>query len=122
MSGVSLKATGVRAGVWEGELTGTSEAPRLEVRHGDGTISGVEVTPLPGQAGCHAVRVPIPPEALSDGVQTFLICQDGDTLAQFSVIVGVAMEEDLRTAVDLLRGELDLLKRAFRRHCAETAG
>lgn len=122
MRGVNLTATGVRGGVWEAELTGATEALTLEVRHGDRAISGVEVTPLPGQAGRFAVRVPIPSEALNDGVQTFLICQDGGTLAQFAVIVGVAMEEDLRGEVELLRSELDLLKRAFRRHCAETAG
>jgi hypothetical protein len=32
------------------------------------------------------------------------------------------MEDDLRAEVDLLRAELDMLKRAFRRHCLETAG
>jgi hypothetical protein len=31
------------------------------------------------------------------------------------------MEDDLRAEVDLLRAELDMLKRAFRRHCLETA-
>jgi hypothetical protein len=34
----------------------------------------------------------------------------------------VPLEEDIRAEVSLLRAELDLLKRAFRRHCAETAG
>jgi hypothetical protein len=32
------------------------------------------------------------------------------------------MEDDLRAEVDLLRAELDMLKRAFRRHCLETMG
>jgi hypothetical protein len=30
------------------------------------------------------------------------------------------LDEDIRAEVDLLRAELDLLKRAFRRHCSET--
>jgi hypothetical protein len=69
-----------------------------------------------------AVRVPIPAEVLNDGVQTFLIRQKGgDRLAHFTIITGVAMEDDLRAEVDLLRAELDMLKRAFRRHCVETA-
>ena len=57
-------------------------------------------------------------------VQTFLIRSKptGETLAHFTVITGVAMEDDMRAEVDLLRAELDMLKRAFRRHCVETAG
>ena len=35
---------------------------------------------------------------------------------------GVAMEDDLRAEVDLQRTKLDLLKRAFRRHCLGTMG
>ena len=79
---------------------------------------------MPQRAGEWEVRVPIPAEVLSEGVQTFLI-QDtvsGLTLSHFTVITGVAMEDDLRAEVDLLRAELDMLKRAFRRHCLETAG
>jgi hypothetical protein len=45
-----------------------------------------------------------------------------ETLAHFTIITGVAMEDDLRAELDLLRAELDLLKRAFRRHCTETGG
>ena len=58
------------------------------------------------------------------GVQTFLIrdVASGETLQHFTIITGVAMEDDLRAEVDLLRAELDMLKRAFRRHCLETAG
>jgi hypothetical protein len=44
-----------------------------------------------------------------------------ETLAHFTIITGVAMEDDMRAEVDLLRQELDMLKRAFRRHCLETA-
>ena len=68
-------------------------------------------------------RVQIPQAALSEGVQTFLITDraTGEKLAHFTVITGVAMEDDLRAEVDLLRAELDMLKRAFRRHCLETA-
>jgi hypothetical protein len=68
--------------------------------------------------------VPIPAEALSEGVQTFLIREaaSGDKLAHFTIITGVVMEDDIRAEMDLLRAELDMLKRAFRRHCLETMG
>ena len=73
-----------------------------------------------------AVRVPVPPDLLSEGVQTFLIRRKGGpeepVLTHFTIITGVAMEDDLRAEFDLLRAELDMLKRAFRRHCLETAG
>jgi len=46
----------------------------------------------------------------------------GDKLGHFTIITGVAMEDDIRAEMDLLRAELDMLKRAFRRHCLETMG
>ena len=81
------------------------------------------MTRVPEREGDWLVRVPIPIEVLSEGVQTFLIrnLATGEKLQHFSVITGVAMEDDLRAEVDLLRAELDMLKRAFRRHCIETA-
>ena len=61
--------------------------------------------------------------ALAEGTQTFLFRLAGseETLAQFTIVTGVALEDDIRAEVDLLRAELDMLKRAFRRHCVETA-
>ena len=117
-----LTKTRIRAGIWEGILSGQPEAPALEVVLLDAALPGLTVTPVPDRAGEWAIRIPIPPEALSEGVQTFLIRDKATatTLAHFTVITGVAMEDDLRAEVDLLRAELDMLKRAFRRHCVET--
>ena len=118
----SLTKTRIRAGVWEGVMTGPTEAPALEVSLLGVAIAGISSTPIPERAGEWLVRVPIPAEALSEGVQTFLIrnAGAGETLAHFTVITGVAMEDDVRAEIDLLRAELDMLKRAFRRHCLET--
>ncbi len=118
----SLTKTRIRAGVWEGVMTGPTEAPALEVSLLGVAIAGISTTPIPERAGEWLVRVPIPAEALSEGVQTFLIrnAGAGETLAHFTVITGVAMEYDVRAEIDLLRAELDMLKRAFRRHCLET--
>ena len=120
MSDVKLTKTRIRAGYWEGVLTGVTGVHDIEVMLLGSAIAGVTLTPLPDAAW--AVRVPVPPDVLSDGVQTFLIgLKGGETLAHFTIITGVAMEDDLRAEVDLLRAELDMLKRAFRRHCVETA-
>ena len=124
MTQLVLKQTRIHAGVWEGLLTGAVGAPRLEAVHLDLPLAGVIVAALAGEAGRWTVRVPIPVQVLAEGVQTFIIrdAQSGATLAHFTMITGVLMETDIRAEIDLLRAELDLLKRAFRRHCVETAG
>jgi hypothetical protein len=125
MGDLTLTKTRIRAGVWEGVLTGAGAAePRLEVVHLQEPVPGVTVAAIADRPGEWAVRVPIPAAVLSEGVQTFLIRDPGTglTLQHFTIVTGVAMEEDIRAEVDLLRAELDMLKRAFRRHCLETAG
>lgn len=123
MSETSLTQTRIRGGVWEGVLTGPATMPVLEVLLLEAALPGLTVTARPDRPDSWAVRQPIPAEVLSEGVQTFLICDktEGVTLAHFTIVTGVAMEDDLRAEIDLLRAELDMLKRAFRRHCVETA-
>ena len=122
MSDATLTKARIRAGIWEGILSGPATPPALEVTLLDQKLFGVQVQPLPGKPGDWTVKVPIPAEMLGDGVQTFLIRDSGrsETLAHFTIITGVAMEDDIRAEIDLLRAELDMLKRAFRRHCLET--
>ena len=122
MSETVLTKTRIRAGVWEGVLSGAVEPPVLDVLLLEQILPGVSVTAVPDRPGDWAVRVPVPSEALNEGVQTFVIRDKAtqETLAHFTVITGVAMEDDMRAEVDLLRAELDMMKRAFRRHCVET--
>lgn len=124
MSEITLTKTRIRAGVWEGVLSGSLSTPALEVLLLERPIPGVTVAAVPERPGEWMVKVPVPLEALSEGVQTFLIrdAGTGEKLQHFTIITGVAMEDDLRAEIDLLRAELDMLKRAFRRHCLETAG
>jgi hypothetical protein len=129
MSDAKLVKTRLRAGVWEGVLSGVSGQPLLEVMHLEApvagtSVAGTSVVEIAGRPGSFAVRVPVPVEALSEGVQTFLIRDAvlGNKLGHFTIITGVAMEDDIRAEMDLLRAELDMLKRAFRRHCLETMG
>lgn len=119
---VSLTKTRIRNGVWEGVLSGISGQPALEVRLLEADLPGLTVTAISDRPGDWSVRVPIPASVLNEGVQTFLIRdrESGETMQHFTIITGVAMEDDLRAEVDLLRAELDMLKKAFRRHCLET--
>ena len=118
-----LTETRIRAGIWEGVLRGApgGPSPDVAVMHQDRRVPGTTLASLPDNPGHWALRVPIPAETLSDGVQTFVIRHGDVTLGHFSVTVGLDRGEDLRAELDLLRAELDMLKRAFRRHCLETA-
>lgn len=111
-------------GIWTGTVTTTQKPatePNLRVMHLGKPIPGLTVTE--GEA-THEwnLTIPIPLTAISDGVQVFLIL-DADTeeqLDSFTLISGEGLQDDIRAEVELLRAELDMLKRAFRRHCLET--
>lgn len=119
---ITLTQTRIVAGVWEGLLTCAQDTPpSIEAKHQDRALEGVTVTPIPGKTGSFAVALPIPATILGEGVQTVLFHAQGRVLAQVTLVAGVPLEEDLRAEISLLRAELDMLKRAFRRHCAETA-
>lgn len=124
MTQAKLTGSRIKAGVWEGLLTGQGTPPHLEVMHLEKSLDGVRVTEVSGTPDQWAVQVPIPLHALNDGVQTFIIRDTGtrQTLAHFTLIADTLMAEDIRAEIDLLRAELDLLKRAFRRHCVESEG
>lgn len=120
---MQLTESGLKSGVWRGVLTGaTGDAdPRITARHLDRPVDGVEV--IAQGRGEWQVRVPVPDLAVSDGVHTIVIADEttGATLARFTLIAGEPAADDIRAEIELLRAELDMLKRAFRRHCVETA-
>lgn len=114
-----LETSRIRAGRWEGIVV-SPEEPTLEVVHLEQPLAGLEVAAQ--NQGKWRLSLPIPAEILSDGVQTFLLRDTGtgEILGRFTIVTGVPLEDDIRAEVDLLRAELDLLKKAFRRHCVET--
>ena len=118
---ITLTQTRIANGWWEGVLGGAKGGSDIEAWYEDRQIAGIEVTPLPGKAGQFGVRVPIPAFVVNEGVQTVQLRLGDMALAQFTLIAGASPDEDLRAEVSQLRAELDLLKRAFRRHCAETS-
>ncbi|MEZ5676166.1 hypothetical protein SAMN06265173_101106 [Thalassovita litoralis] len=125
MSDLKLTKTRLFEGVWEGFLTSASMdnlQPELEVTHLNEPVLGLEMTE-DRENGHWVVRVPVPVQALSDGVQTFLIRdkRTGEALDSFAILAGEALSDDIRAEVTLLREELDMLKRAFRRYCVENS-
>lgn len=113
-------------GRWEGTVSRTDgsplvDKPNLAITLDERPVRDVSMT-RDEAAGTWALVVPIPAEAISDGIRTILMCDDetGALLASVALLAGEALDEDLRAEVSLLREELDMLKRAFRRHCVET--
>jgi len=102
-------------------LTGPAgSAPVLVLRHNDEVVPGLTLEDVaPGQ---WTVRAPVPVDLIDDEFRTFVIVDEtaGAILASFSIFAGDHISQDLQAEVDLLRAELDLLKRAFRKHCVET--
>ncbi|MFU8779270.1 MAG: hypothetical protein ACNA7M_16650 [Roseovarius sp.] len=124
MNAWTLTKTRLFEGVWEGVLTraGDTEAvPEIEVTHQQEPVAGVAVTAKP-EENLWVVRVPVPVEKIADGVQTFVIRdrRSGEVLDSFALLAGDVLSYDIRAEMSLLREELDLLKRAFRRHCLDT--
>ena len=120
MSDWTVTKTRVFGGRWEGAVTGPVHGtPDLDVTLRDQHIDGVTVVPT-GEPGSFALTIPVPVEAIGDGIHVILITDkaDAETLAHFSVLTGDALSGSLQAEVELLRDELDMLKRAFRRHCA----
>lgn len=120
MSGYELTKTRLIQSVWEGILTGAEETPQIAATHRGTVIAELELTRL--DDGNWSVRIPIPAEAIADGIQTIVMTdmRDGTQIGHLTLLAGDAIDSDIRAEIDLLRAELDLLKRAFRRHCVET--
>lgn len=124
MSEFDLTKTRMMQGIWEGVLTPKSDksgVPEVRVSHHEQDVADTEIRENK-DAGHWLLRIPVPVDAISDGVQTIVIqdARTGDQLGQFCLIAGEAVGDDIRAEISLLRAELDMLKRAFRRHCLET--
>lgn len=114
---------GLNNGVWKGRLGGSAAPARICV-----TLLGrvVSETRLEEDgAGLWKVAVPLPSSMISGGVHSFALMADSSEsgaslspvarkLAVLSLIAGEALEDDLRAEIQLLRGEVELLKAAIR--------
>lgn len=119
----TLLQSGLTDGVWTCTLgwdAQAAEPPALHASHNGTQINSLAVSPGPN-AGEWSVEVTLPMAVLSDGVQSVLLA-DGQTMTpitNLTLLAGEMLDEDLRAEIALLRAELDLLKRAFRRHATD---
>lgn len=123
MSVWSISEVRLTEGVVSARLSGPEGArPSLRATHLGAPVDGLEVSDLGG--GAFDLRLRLPDAMLSDGVQTLLILDAADDtpeaaiLGSLTLVAGDVLAEDIRAEIDLLREELDMLKRAFRRHAA----
>ncbi|WP_227285660.1 MULTISPECIES: hypothetical protein [Paracoccaceae] len=118
---VTLTRTRLHGGRYEGVLTAPDMPPVIEAVHMERVIGTADIGSGDGKNRFH-VGFDLPGAVLSDGVQVVSLrsAADGEVLDRITLMAGTPLDEDLRAEIALLRAELDLLKRAFRRHCTET--
>lgn len=123
MSILTVTKTRIANGRWEGVITDVPEGirPGVAVRFRDVPVDDVTITQVSGDTWRLSFAIPL--SAIGDGIQTITIMEEktGDVLGSAAIIAGETSDETMQAEIDLLRAELDLLKRAFRRHCVETA-
>ena len=120
---MKLTTTRIKEGVWQGIVApSTEDAPPLEVTHQGNIIADISLQ-QDADTGHWYLSVPIPPSAISEGVQTLIVrnTETDAAIGHLTLMAGEVLGDDIRAEMDLLRAELDMLKRAFRRHCTETA-
>ncbi|WP_062762261.1 hypothetical protein [Falsirhodobacter sp. alg1] len=116
---VTLVQEGWHAGTWHGVLHGAEDDPGIHVVHRGELLENISV--MPEGEGVHRISVPVPVELLDDGMHTFLIrLEDGTVAGHFNIATTSPDQSDMQAELAALRAELDLLRRAFRRHCMET--
>ncbi len=125
MHNLTLTKITFQGGVWHGVLGGVApgaEAPKLQLLLRGQPVGAVELSADPTDDAQRRVRIELPREVIGEGVQSLMIVAEDNTAPLFVIrlAAGEALEQDLQSEIEQLRAELDLLKSAFRRHCAET--
>ncbi|MDF3607704.1 hypothetical protein PE067_17100 [Paracoccus sp. DMF-8] len=119
---------GLKGGIWQGVLHRDARPGRVILTHLGETVTEARVTE--DGPGHWRVAVSIPSDRISDGVQSFILVEDGgagleppgpgaDRLAVVNLLAGAVLDEDIQAEISLLKAEIELLKREFRRMAAE---
>lgn len=122
-----FESIGLKGGIWQSVLARDHEPARLSLVHLGERIAEARATAE--GAGQWRITTAIPAEHLSDGVQTFLLVEDtgeggqplepgARQLGKMTVVSGALLEDDLRAEFELMRNELELLKKELRRLAA----
>jgi hypothetical protein len=119
----SLIRVRLHAGRYEGVLTCTNSAGTgIEAVHEGRVIAAATLSPDDTRKGSARAIILLPAEVIGEGIQiiTLRSTATGAVLDRITLMAGAALDEDIRLEIALLRDELEMLKRAFRRHVSET--
>ena len=121
----TLTRSRIRNGQYEGVLAANGRhrtVPEIVLKLLGAEIGTAKLSANATDGGKWIVEAKIPAQAIGDGAQTVLFCarDTGEVLDTLVVVAGEALQEDVRAELSMLRAELELLKTAFRQHCAET--
>ena len=123
MSTLKLTKTRMLEGMWQGTITGSGETkPDIAVTHGNADIPDFKLAKS-DTADRWSLSIPVPATAIADGIQVILVTDNeaGQKIGDIVIIGDEVTNIDQRAELELLRAELEMLKRAFRRHCVETS-
>ena len=109
------------SGRYEGLMT-APEATGIEAVLEGRVIAVATITPCSDRPDALRVVLDLPADVIGDGVQVIALRStlSGTVLDRITLTAGAPLEEDIRAELALLRDELEMLKKAFRLHCAET--
>jgi hypothetical protein len=121
MAEETLTRVRLQGGRYEGLYAGAAEAA-LEAVHEGKVVAVAQVTQDETAPGRFRVAIDLPASVIGEGVQVITLRStvSGAALDRITLMSGAPLDEDIRAEVALLRDELEMLKRAFRRHCSET--
>ncbi|TRW97396.1 hypothetical protein FNJ84_07725 [Paracoccus sp. M683] len=114
---------GLSAGIWSGVLRRENAPARVLLTHLGRPVAEAQLSPAAD--GEWRVSAGISSDLLSDGLQCFLLMAEppeagpegagAEHLASLTVLAGVPLDQDIHAEVELLRAEIDMLKREMRR-------
>lgn len=123
MEAETLTRVRLQAGRYEGVMT-APEGAGVEAVFEGRVVAAAEISADDLRPDTWRVAVDLPAEVIGDGVQVvaFRSTRSGAVLDRVTLMSGAPLDEDIRAEMALLRDELEMLKQAFRRHCAASGG
>lgn len=121
---LNFESYGLKSGTWSGLLTAANAPERVYLAYYGEPVAAAKLSPA--GVGQWDVSVELPVSVLSDGIQSLLLVADsgaeGDApqadaqhLGHLNLMAGASLDDDIMAEVRLLRAEIDMIKREFRR-------